>query len=60
MSKKSSTTSILKRQLQWLKAKGIHIETIRCDNAKEQVIPLKNMCCANDILVDYVAPYTPQ
>jgi hypothetical protein len=60
MSEKSSTTAILKRQLQWMKASGIRVKTVRCDNAKEQKIPLKNMCWAHGIIVEYVAPYTPQ
>jgi hypothetical protein len=60
MSEKSSTTAILKRQLQWMKASGIQVKTVRCDSAKEQMIPLKNMCWANGVMVEYVAPYTPQ
>jgi hypothetical protein len=42
MSEKSSTTAILKRQLQWMKAPGIQVKT------------------ANSVMVEYVAPYTPQ
>jgi hypothetical protein len=34
--------------------------TVSCDNAKEQMIPLKNMCWENGVIVAYVAPYTPQ
>jgi hypothetical protein len=60
MSEKSSTTAILKRQLQWMKASGIRVKTVRCDNAKEQMAPLKDMCWVNGVLVEYVAPYTPQ
>jgi transposase InsO family protein len=60
MSEKSSTIAILKRQLQWMKASGIRVKTVRYDNAKEQMAPLKDMCWANDVLVEYVAPYTPQ
>jgi hypothetical protein len=60
MSEKSSTTAILKRQLQWMKASGIWVKTFRCDNVKEQVVPLKNMCWENGVMVEYVAPYTPQ
>jgi hypothetical protein len=41
MTEKLSTTTILKRQLQWMKAMGIRIKTVRCDNAKEQTAPLK-------------------
>jgi hypothetical protein len=60
MLEKSSTTAILKRQLQWMKASGIRVKTVRCDNAKEQMVPWKNMCWANGVMVEYVAPYTPQ
>jgi ribosomal protein S10 len=60
MSEKSSTTAILKRQLQWMKPSGIRVKSVRCDNAKEQMVPLKNMCWANGVMVEYVAPYTPQ
>jgi hypothetical protein len=60
MSENSSTTAILKRQLQWMKASGMRVKTVRCDNAKEQMAPLKDMCWANGVLVEYVAPYTPQ
>jgi hypothetical protein len=58
MSEKSSTTTILKRQLQWMKASGMRVKTVRYDNAKEQMAPLKDMCWANGVLVEYVAPYT--
>jgi hypothetical protein len=60
MSEKSSTTAILKRQLQWIKASGIRVKTVRCDSAKEQIVPLKNMCWEDGVMVDYVAPYTPK
>jgi hypothetical protein len=36
MSEKSSTTTILKRQSQWMKASGIRVKTVRCDNAKNK------------------------
>jgi hypothetical protein len=36
------------------------VGAVRCDNAKEQMTPLKDMCLANGVLVEYVAPYTPQ
>jgi hypothetical protein len=60
MSEKSSTTTILKRQLQWMKASGKQVKVIRCDNAKEQMISLKNMSWANGVMVEYIAPYTPR
>jgi transposase InsO family protein len=60
MTEKSSTTTILKRQLQWMKPMGIRVKTVRCDNAKEQMAPLKDMCWSNGVLVEYVAPYAPQ
>jgi transposase InsO family protein len=60
MTEKSSTTTILKRQLQWMKAMGIRVKTVRCDNDEEQMAPLKDMCWANGVLVEYAAPYTPQ
>jgi hypothetical protein len=31
-------------------------KTIRCDNAKEQMAPLKDICWANGVLVEHVAP----
>jgi hypothetical protein len=58
MSEKSSTTAILKRQLQWMKVSRIRVKMVRCDNAKEQMVPLKNMCWANDVMIEYIAPYT--
>jgi hypothetical protein len=48
---------LLKRQLQWMKASGMRVKTVRCDNAKEQMAPLKDMCWENGVLVEYVAPY---
>jgi hypothetical protein len=52
MTEKSSTTMILRRQLQGMKAMGIRIKTVRCDNVKEQMAPLKDMCWANGVLVE--------
>jgi hypothetical protein len=43
-----------------MKANGMRVKTVRWDNAKEQMAPLKDMCWANGVLVEYVAPYTPQ
>jgi hypothetical protein len=43
-----------------MKASGIKVKTVRGDNVKEQIIPSKNMCWANGVMVVYVAPYTPQ
>jgi transposase InsO family protein len=60
MSEKSSTTAILKRQLQWIQATGIRVKTVMYDNAKEQMVPLKKMCWVNVVMVEYVAPYTSQ
>jgi transposase InsO family protein len=60
MSEKSSATTILQRQLQWMKASGMRVKTVRCDNTKEQMAPLKDMCWENGVLVEYVAPCTPQ
>jgi hypothetical protein len=57
ISEKSSTTAILKRQLQWMKDTGIRGKTVTRDNAKEQIVPLKNMGWANG---EYIAIYTPQ
>jgi hypothetical protein len=57
---KSATAMILERQLKWMKAKGIKVKEFRCDNAKEQMVPLKKMCWENGVMVEYVAPYTPQ
>jgi hypothetical protein len=42
-----------------MKTSGIRVKTVRCDNAKEQMTPLKDMCWANGVLVEYVAPYAP-
>jgi hypothetical protein len=44
------------KQLQWMKAMGIRVKTVRCDNAKEQMAPLKDMCWENGVLVEYVVP----
>jgi hypothetical protein len=41
---KSHQLQLLKRQLQWMKASEIGVITVRCDNAKEQMAPLKDMC----------------
>jgi ribosomal protein S10 len=60
MMEKSSTTKILRRQLQWMKAMGKRVKTVRGDNAKEQRAPLKDMCWENGVLVEYVVPYTLQ
>jgi hypothetical protein len=60
MTDKSSTTTILRRQLQWMKAMGIRIKTVKCDHSKEQMAPLKDIGWPNGVLVEYVAPHTPQ
>jgi hypothetical protein len=41
------------------KASGIRVKTMRCDNAKEQMVPLNSICWSNGVMVEYVAPYTP-
>jgi hypothetical protein len=38
----------------------MRIKTVRCDNAKEQIQPLKDMCWELGIQIEGVAPYTPQ
>jgi transposase InsO family protein len=38
----------------------MRIKTVRCDNAKEQMQPLKNMCWELGVQIEYVTPYTPQ
>jgi transposase InsO family protein len=38
----------------------MRIKTVRCDNAKEQMQPLNNMCWELGVPIEYVAPYTPQ
>jgi hypothetical protein len=43
-----------------MKASGIRVKTVRCDNAKEQMTPLNDMCWADGVFVEYVAPNTPQ
>jgi hypothetical protein len=43
-----------------MKASGIKVKIVRCNISKEQMVPLKNMCWANGVMVEYVAPYTPQ
>jgi hypothetical protein len=43
-----------------MKAAGIRVKTVRCDNAKEQMKHLKNMCWANGVMVEYVAPHAPK
>jgi hypothetical protein len=57
---KSTTTIIIERQLKWMKARATRVKVVRCDNAKEQMAPLKKMCWENEVMVEYVAPYTPQ
>jgi hypothetical protein len=51
---------IVERQLKWMKARGMKVKVVRNDNAKEQIVPLKKMCWENGVMVEYVAPYTPQ
>jgi transposase InsO family protein len=60
MSEKSTSTTILKRQLKRIKERGIRVKVARCDNAKEQMVPLKKMFWEHGIMVEYIAPYTPQ
>jgi hypothetical protein len=43
-----------------MKASGRRVKTVRCDNVKEQMAPLKDIYWASGVLVEYVAPYTPQ
>jgi hypothetical protein len=43
-----------------MKATGICVKTVRCENAKEQKVPLKTMCWSNGVMVEYATtPYTP-
>jgi transposase InsO family protein len=60
MANKSSTMAILRRHILYLKTRGTRIKTISCDNAKEQMQPLKNMCWELGVQIECVAPYTPQ
>jgi transposase InsO family protein len=60
MANKSSTTAILRRHILYLKTRGMRFKAVRCDNAKEQMQPLKNMCWELGVQIKYVAPYTPQ
>jgi transposase InsO family protein len=60
MANKSSTGAILRQHMLYLKTRGMRIKTVSCDNAKEQMKPLKNMCWELGVQIDYVAPYTPQ
>jgi hypothetical protein len=41
----------LERQLKWMKARGIRVKVVRCDNAKEQMVPLKKICWEHGIMV---------
>jgi transposase InsO family protein len=36
------------------------LNTVRCDNAKEQMQPLKNMSWELGVQIEYMAPYTSQ
>jgi hypothetical protein len=38
-----------------VKAKGIRVKVDRCDNAKEQMVPLKKMCWEHGIMVEYIS-----
>jgi transposase InsO family protein len=60
MGEKSTTTMILESQLKWMKSIGIRVKVSRCDNAKEQMVPLKKMGWEHGIMVEHIAPYTPQ
>jgi transposase InsO family protein len=60
MANKSSKTAKLRRHIIYLKTRGMRIKTVRCDNDKEQIQPLKNMCWELGVQIEYVAPYTPQ
>jgi hypothetical protein len=59
MANKSSITAILRQHILYLKTRGLRIKTVRCDNANEQMQPLKNMCWELGVQIEYVAPYTP-
>ena len=43
-----------------LKTYGIPLKYLRCDNAGENVVPLKKLCLDNGIILELTAPYTPQ
>jgi transposase InsO family protein len=60
MANQSSTTAILRRHILYLTTRGMIIKTVRCENAKEQMQPLKNMCWELRVQIEYVASYTPQ
>jgi hypothetical protein len=38
----------------------MRIKRVKCDNAKGQMQPLKNMCWELGVQIEYVAPYPPQ
>jgi hypothetical protein len=59
VSEKSSAATI-KETITMNEGKWNESKNCRCDNAKEQMAPLKDMFWANGILVEYVATYTPQ
>jgi hypothetical protein len=60
MANKYSTMAILRQHILHLTTRGMRINTVRCDNAKGQMQPLKNMCWELVVQIEYVAPYTPQ
>jgi hypothetical protein len=56
----SSTMAILRRHILYLKTRAMRTKTVRCDNSKEHMKPLNNMCWGLGVQIEYVAPYTPQ
>ncbi|KAI2505223.1 PIF1-like helicase [Fragilaria crotonensis] len=59
--KKSGIKTHLQELLDKLKAAGIEVKYVRCDNAGEHISDLKKMCEGQyNIKMEYTAPHTPQ
>ncbi|KAI2500189.1 PIF1-like helicase [Fragilaria crotonensis] len=59
--KKSGIKAHLQELLDKLKAAGIEVKYVRCDNAGEHISDLKKMCEGQyNIKMEYTAPHTPQ
>jgi hypothetical protein len=56
MANKYSTMAILRQHILHLTTRGMRINTVRCDNAKGQMQPLKNKCWELGVQIEYVAP----
>jgi hypothetical protein len=58
--KKSQMSSFAKEVMTELKTLGFKTKHLRCDNAGENVNPLKKVCDEFEVQLELTAPYTPQ